>query len=151
MIWRRHCYISTSMQHLQQIQQLIASGKLKDAIRLAMDDALESKETKLYNCLIHLSGRCECLEEDKNLGIITREHYTTEFAQVSQTLISYIHGDFPSLPLPPEDHSHEYIDILLEKLDYFKKEYATTADAARKFELKKRIEEIKSELGNRRE
>ncbi len=139
------------MQHLQQIRQLIAGGKLNDAISLAMDDAFESKEKTLYSCLIHLSGRCKCLEEDKNSGIITREHYTTEFAQISQTLIKYVQGDFHS-PLPsPENDKHEYVDVLLEKLDYFKKEYVITSDTAKKFELKKRIEEIKSELGNHKE
>jgi len=134
------------MKHLQQIELLIANGNLKDAIRLAMDDANQSEKRGLYSHLLKISCNYEFFEKDRTSGTISDENYRLKFAQLTQALVHCIHADPSSFTISPDDNNQELVDILLEKLQYFRVEYNTTADTVRKFELKKRIEETESEL-----
>jgi cell division septum initiation protein DivIVA len=46
------------------------------------------------------------------------------------------------MPNPNDDN----LQLLQEQLDFFQREYIITADPGRKFELKKRIEEVKKQI-----
>jgi len=87
----------------------------------------------------------EFLEKDRTAGIVNEENYRTKLAQSTKALIDCL--KIEPCPTSPNEDNQELVDILLEKRQYFQVEYNITADTTKKFELKKRIEEIELELG----
>ena len=135
------------MKHLQQIEKLVANGNLRNAIRLALDAAEQSKKHGLRNRLLQISSNYEALEKDRTAGTLNEESYRTGLAQSTKALIDCLKIEpCPSATLPDKDNP-ELVEVLLEKLQYFRVEYNITADTTKKFELRKRIQEIESELG----
>lgn len=95
------------MNKKQQVQQLIAENKIKDALSVFQIWAVEKKDGQLQNNLLLIQSRFERLKQQEHLGIIQFSDALREQAIIAHTLLELLPPteDGPGgggAPLPPD-------------------------------------------------
>lgn len=79
-------FFHTPLEPIKSIQKLIEEGKIKEALKLTINDA-ETSEDKKHK-LILLSARFNTLEDNKRKDIISTDKYNLEFNKIVDSLIA---------------------------------------------------------------
>jgi Leucine-rich repeat (LRR) protein len=100
--------ITTTMNHKDHLRQLVAGGKLKQAITELHEATRQNGQSDLYNNITHLSGRFNTNENSQNSGIISHEDHQLELNRISNALLNYI-GEYKpnggAVVVPPHNQS----------------------------------------------
>ncbi|MBP6659221.1 MAG: leucine-rich repeat domain-containing protein [Chitinophagales bacterium] len=89
-------FIKQTMNHKQHLQQLVAQGKLKQAIEELLAATQQNGQSDLYNNIIHLSGRFHGNEGDKHNDVVSVDNYKLELNRISLALSSYLNEYRPN-------------------------------------------------------
>lgn len=75
---------------IEQIQNLVAEAKIREAIDLALNYAVSSNDTELQNSFILLKSRFARVKQQENMGIITYTDALREQVIISHSLLELI-------------------------------------------------------------
>lgn len=82
--------IERSINSITQIRNLIAQGKLKNAIEVSLEILKASQEDDLYNSLLLLSSRYNSLQRNETMGIISDTESSKSKNQITYSLLSIL-------------------------------------------------------------
>ena len=87
------------MPDKQELRELLASGKLRQAIQgvLALAQGLPDSDT--YNQALHLSSRFSILQNSINMGLISTDQAQVQQAQISNAFL-FLLNQLPEEEVP---------------------------------------------------
>ncbi len=82
------------MTHLQHLQDLIAKGKLREAIQELLAATDQNGQTDLHNSIVSQSGSFEQNEAANRNGTVSYDNYQLAFNKVKKALLHYVSEEY---------------------------------------------------------
>ena len=82
------------MTHLQHLQDLIAKGKLREAIQELLAATDQNGQTDLHNSIVSQSGSFEQNEDANRNGTVSYDNYQLAFNKVKKALLHYVSEEY---------------------------------------------------------